>query len=384
MSDSNNKSVAIVVCAWPPQGGGIGNNAYYHLRELKKLGYSVKAFTPKYKDTVVSGDDVEFLSPILPIGKAGFLFSLWQKLKSYDIIHLYYPFFGTDIIIFLFKLFHRHKKLVMHYEMDPVGTGLHKLAFKLHMLIVFPFMVMVSDRIGVLSWDNASGGYLKKYLDKYRNKFVELPNAIDTSIFKPEKRNNELAKKYNIDVSDQVVVFVGGLDDQHFFKGVEVLLPAFSNVSGQLSQSKLMIIGDGNRREGYEALAKKLNIDERVVFTGWVKNEDLPDYYNLGSLFVLPSTEKTESFGIVTAEAQACGLPAIVSNWPGSRTTIDDKKTGLLVEPKNINDLSEKLLQALTDNDLQKQMGEMAVSRAKEKYAWNVVIKKIDNLYKEL
>ena len=335
-----NKKVAIVVCAFPPQGGGIGNNAYYHLKQLKKIGYQVKAFTPKYKN-IKSFDDenVEYLPVVLPIGRAGFLFSLFGKLKEFDIIHFYYPFFGTDLIIILFKLFNHSQKLIIHYQMDPIGQGFQRFMFKLHIKLFLLPLLKISDKIFVLSWDNAKYSYLKSYLDKNKNKFIEVANGIDTDIFFPKEKNVQLANKHNISENDKLVVFAGGLDDQHFFKGVEVLLKSFVMVVKKNASAKLMIIGDGNKRSYYENLSHGLGLKNDVIFTGWIDNENLSDYYNLGEVFVLPSTERTESFGIVIAEAQACGLPAIVSNWPGSRMTIEEGKTGFLVEPKNEPDL---------------------------------------------
>ena len=110
----------------------------------------------------------------------------------------------------------------------------------------------------------------------------------------------------------------------------------------------------------------------------------LADYYNLGDVFVLPSIERTESFGIVIAEAQACGLPAIISNWPGSRLTIENTVTGFLVKPNDSRALAEKLIFLLENPDLMKKMGEAAIKRVGEKYSWSVVIKEIDKLYQGL
>lgn len=379
------KKVALVVCAFPPQGGGLGNNAYYHWRNLEAKGYQAKVFTPRYKNINYSGEAaVQYLPVILPIGKAGFLFSLFRKLKEFDLIHLYYPFFGTDLIILLFKIFHPRKKLILHYQMDAVGQGLQKLMFKLHLKLFLWPLVILSDKIIVLSWDNANHSYLKKYLARYKNKFTAIANGIETDIFKPQMPKAELWQKYNLSTSQQVIIFAGGLDDQHFFKGVDVLLKSFSEVASRNQAARLMVIGEGHKKKSYQELADKLGVKDKVIFTGWVKNEQLADYYNLGTIFVLPSTAKTESFGIVIAEAQACGLPAIVSNWPGSRETIAADQTGLLVEPKNSQDLSEKINLLLDDENLRQKMKEAAIKRATEKYAWSKVIEKIDQLYKTL
>ena len=379
------KKVAIVVCAWPPQGGGFGGNAFYHLKQLQKIGYLTRAFTPKYKNIKSpSNQMVGYLPVIFPIGKAGFLFSLFSELKKFDVIHLYYPFFGTDLIIMLFKIFHHQKKLILHYHMDPVGLGFQKFFFKLYLKLFLPSLVMLSDKIVVLSWDHAKHSYINQYFEKNKNKFVEIPNGIEIDIFKLKPKNIQLANKYNISENNRVVIFAGGLDDQHFFKGVDVLIRSFSTVVLKNKEARLMIIGDGNKKEYYEKLANELNLKDWVIFTGWIDNEYLADYYNLGDVFVLPSIERTESFGIVIAEAQACGLPAIISNWPGSRLTIENTVTGFLVKPNDSRALAEKLIFLLENPDLMKKMGEAAIKRVGEKYSWSVVIKEIDKLYQGL
>lgn len=385
------KRIAIVVCAFPPQGGGIGNNAYYQAKELAKLNYQTTVFTPKFRNIEMMRP-ISFYLQYLPVwlgmGKAGFLFSLFKELKKFDIIHLYYPFFGTDLIVWLFKIFNKKKKLVLHYEMDPVGQGLMKIIFWFYLKLFLRLLVKTSDKIGVLSWDNAQNSYLKNYLKKYKEKFVEIPNGVDTDIFQSQKKDSRLIEQLKIKPNEKVIIFVGGLDKQHYFKGVDILLKSFTSlVNGynlKAKSYKLIIVGDGNWKKKYKKQAEKLGIKDRVIFTGWIKNEDLPEYYNLSDVFVLPSTARTESFGIVTAEAQACGLPVVVSNWPGSRSTLKEGETGLLVEPSNVEDLAEKLEKLLLDDKLRKKMSQSARKRVVEKYSWEVVIKKIDEIYTNL
>lgn len=377
--------VAIVVCAWPPQGGGIGNNAYYHAKYLPRLGYRVSAFTPafaKIKKVHQAGIWLEYVPVWLPLGKAGFLFPLLKKLKDFDLIHLYYPFFGTDLIVWWFKFWHREKKLVIHYEMDPVGQGGKRFLFWLYLKLFLGPLVRISDRVAVLSWDNAKGSYLKKYLKKYPAKFVEIPNGIDIDIFRPKPKYVALKDGIGIRPGEKVVAFAGGLGRLHFFKGVEVLIKAVASLKNK--KVKLLIIGDGEMREHYEQLAKNLGLAEQVIFTGWVANDSLADYYNLADIFVLPSTARTESFGIVVAEAQACGVPAIVANWPGVRATIEDGKTGFLVEPKNEIDLAQKIRGLLAEKEIRKAMSEAGRERAVRLYDWNKVLVKLDQVYQEL
>ncbi len=395
------KSVAIIVCSWPPQGGGIGNNANYQARFLSDRGHKVGVFTPDFSGIQTAGDKYSLrnLKTFLHLGKAGFLRGLFRELPGYDIIHLYYPFFGTDLLVWLYKALNPGVRLVVHYEMDPIGEGLKSLIFFVYVKIFLGLIVKKADRIGVLSFDHAENSYLAKYLKRYPNKFTELPNGIDIDIFQPQPKNTELMEMNKISVHDKVIVFVGGLDSQHYFKGVSVLLEAFSRIPinyfpnildggaqrGILQelrgQAKLLIIGDGNLRSEFEQIAKDLQISDRVIFTGWVKNEDLPPYYALADIFVLPSTARTESFGIVAAEAQACGLPALVSDYPGVRSTIINNETGYLAKPGDSLDLAGKLKALLNDDQLRFKMGRAGLANAREKFDWQKIIVKLESLY---
>ncbi len=374
-----------MVCAWPPMGGGIGNNAYYHLKWLIKSGVTAEAFTPDYgQKKEVSELPVNYLKTVLPLGKAGFMFGLLKELKRFDIIHLYYPFFGSDFIIWLFKKINPQKKLVLHYEMDPIGQGIMKIFFWLHIKLFLGAMINVSDRVGVLSFDHCKGSYLADFFEKQPDKFLEISNGIEADFFSPSDKKEDLLVVNNFSVHDKIIIFVGGLDDQHFFKGVPVLLESFATVSNKHPEAKLLVVGDGNLKLKFKELAKSLNLESKVSFVGWVNNDVLPDYYRLADIFVLPSTESTESFGIVVAEAQACGLPAVVSDWPGVRSTLADGQTGLLVRPKDARDLSDKLIQLLSDEDLCHSFGQAGRGRAAALYDWSELIKRIISLYEEL
>jgi len=395
------RSVVIVVCAWPPQGGGIGNNAYYQAIKLAERGYKVGVFTPDFSGIASPMPTIEFFN--LPVflhwGKAGFLIGMWKRLKGYRIIHLYYPFFGSDLIMLAYKKIRPNAKLILHYEMDPIGQGLKGLIFKLHIKMFLGALIKAADKVAALSMDHANNSYLAPYLAAYPAKFVELPNGIDTSLFRILPPDDRLKESNNICVQDKVIIFVGGLDRQHYFKGVPVLLDAFAKLPKNYfpnvlengvqrgilqelrGEAKLIIVGDGGLRSEFERQAKQLGISDRVIFTGWIKNEQLPGYYSIADIFVLPSTDKTESFGIVVAEAQACGLPVIVSDWPGVRKTIVDGETGYVAKPNDADDLADKLKKLINDNELRKGMGAAGHENAGAKYDWNHVADKMINIY---
>ena len=398
------KSIAIVVCAWPPQGGGLGNNAYYQAKKLFQRGWRVGVFTPDFSGIAKDGFAFALnnLSTKMQLGKAGFMFGLFKALNGYDIIHLYYPFFGSDLLVWLFKKKHHQIKLILHYEMDPIAGGLKGLIFWLYVKFFLGLVVKASERVGVLSFDHVQNSYLKTYLKRWPGKFIELPNGVDTEIFRPQEKSRDLLTLNNFSVQDKIILFVSGLDKQHYFKGVPILLEAFKKIpthyfpdviNGEtqrgvlkelLGEAKLLIVGEGDLRQEFEQLAGKLGISDRVRFMGWIKNEDLPKYYSLADVFVLPSTARVESFGIVVAEAQASGVSVIVSDWPGVRTTLEPGQTGFLIRPGDSDDLAAKLKLLLNDDNLRRQLGSAGAIRAREKYSWNKITDELEKIYLEL
>jgi len=384
------KKVAIVVCAWPPGGGGIGNTAYLHAKFLQSDKYQVTAFIPKYHDTrelQTQDYDYEYLPVAFELGKAGIMRGLYGRLICYDIIHLYYPFFGTDLVVYLLKLLHPEKKVILHHQMDPIGDGLKKIIFRLYMATIFPLQLSLSDKIIALSADHAEHSYLTPYYLRHREKFFIVPNMVDTDKFRPQAKNEQLLASLGLRPENQVLMFAGGLDSHHYFKGVDLIINSFASLRQKYPTLKLLIVGDGNWKSRYERQASELGIRSEVIFPGWVPNEDLPQYYNLADVFLLPSTDSTEAFGGVAAEAQCCGVPAVISNWPGSRVTIENNATGLWVEPKNQQDLSKKIDTLLSDDELRAAMGRAAAERAQSMYGAREqvgvrLVEMYDNLYK--
>ena len=105
-------------------------------------------------------------------------------------------------------------------------------------------------------------------------------------------------------------------------------------------------------------LAENLNINNSITFVGKIENDGVVDYLHKMDIFVVPSISDSETFGVSAVEASACSLPVIVSNIGGLPEVVINGKTGFLVEPKNIDDLTEKLLILINDKMMRKKMGE--------------------------
>jgi len=376
--------IAHIVCASPPYTGGMGNVCLEQAKELTKLGHKVVVFTPQYKKNVplleyINGFKIQRLKPFFKFGNAAFLPTLPKKLKKFDIIHLHWPFAGTGELITLDRSL--SSKLIIQYHMDLIDTGIRGFVFFLYNVLFNKRLVKAGQRILVSSFAYLKVSKIKKYYQKFKSKFIISPFGVEQDRFFPEEKNKNLLLKYAIKNDEKIILFVGGLDRAHYFKGVEVLLKAVANKDLVSLSVKLIIVGDGDLREGYEKLTEDLGISDKVIFAGRVSNEVLPQYYNLCDIFVLPSVSRSEAFGLVSLEAMACAKPIIVSNLPGPNSLVEGN--GFIVKVNDAEDLFQKIKKLIEDEKLSVNFGNQSLKLVQAKYNWPQIVKDIEKIYYE-
>jgi glycosyltransferase involved in cell wall biosynthesis len=390
--------IAHIVCVFPPYRGGMGQVAYETAKAQSRRGHSVTVFTPLRSRTLRRGASEEpvplcsdlnhktsefsvvRLLPLFSFGNAAFLPQLLWKLRDFDILHLHFPFFGGAEWVCFLKLFSgKKKKLIIRYHMDNVGKGVMRWFFRLYRIFVTPLILRSADAIFVSSSDYIEHSHIKRFYQAHREKFFEIPFGVDTEIFRPQPRSLSLLQKHGIPKGDKVILFVGGLDRAHYFKGLSVLFHALSSL--QSYQWKLLVIGQsGDLEPYYHHLAETLAIRERVIFVGSVSHKILPFYYNLCDIFVLPSVDRSEAFGLVFFEAMACGKPVIGTDLPGVRCVIRDGVDGFLAPVKESEKLSEKIEFFLKNGKVAEAFGSSGMKKVLEKYTWKKTAEMIDGV----
>jgi glycosyltransferase involved in cell wall biosynthesis len=378
-----------LACVAPPQIGGIGKVAAQEVELLRSRGVDavLLAPLPKYPLPEETRTDILRIPALWQTGNAS-QFAPWAllpHLKSADILHLHYPFFGTDLEIDFFKFFGAIKKLVVTLHMDADVSGWRGMVNRIHRHTVQELVLRSADALLVSSLDYAQHSSYRKFAS---SKMHELPFGVDETRFFPEAKD---LSKFGIPEGSKVVSFVGGMDKPHAFKGVDVLLKAVA----QLPRDTWCLLGgDGELRPGFEKLAQNLGIADRVKFAGRVAERDLPDVYRAGDVFAFPSISGAEAFGLVALEAQACGIPVVASDLPGVRTVVADKATGLLTPAGSVDELAVHLRLMLENPEMRRAMGEAGRKRVVEKFTWkkhleglmgiynNVVLSSAKNLHK--
>lgn len=176
------------------------------------------------------------------------------------------------------------------------------------------------------------------------SKFYLLPNSIDLEKYVPRPRNEALAAKYGL-VGKRVLLTVGRLAKEERYKGFDEVIEVLPYLAREIPQITYLIVGDGDDRVRLETKARRLGVENRVIFVGYVSEEEKIDLYNLADVFVMPG--RGEGFGIVYLEAMACGVPVIGSLLDGSHDALRGGTLGQLVDPDDPQQIMAAIHKAL-------------------------------------
>jgi glycosyltransferase involved in cell wall biosynthesis len=372
-------NIAQVVCSFPPYKGGIGNSAEQFAELLEKNGAKVVNYTPSYtqKSHIISGKNqlqTHFLRPALKYGNGAFLPQLFRLAPKHDIIYLHYPFFGGAEVIWLTKLLkNKQFKLIIHYHMDVEGLNLPGKLLKMPSDLIFNSLFKRAEIITGASLDYIKHSKLKGIYHRYPSKFREIPFGVDTTKFFPKEKSSR---------NEIIILFVGGLDKAHYFKGVENLIEAARILKKENAGPswRIHIVGEGELKEYYRGKAQKAGVKEYIKFKGGVNQQQLKKEYQESDIFVLPSINKGEAFGMVLLEAMACQTPVIASDLPGVRSVFRNGEQGYTVKPNNPPDLAGKIKFLMNSPKKRQEMGDNALKLVKEKYELEKVREKLKEM----
>jgi glycosyltransferase involved in cell wall biosynthesis len=375
--------IAHVTATFPPYRGGTGNVCYHNARELARRGHDVHVFTAAVPGAAGieqrDGITIHRLRPLLRVGNAPILPGLLWNLRRFDIIHLHYPFFGGEITTLAAQI--NHTPLVITYHQDVLLHGVLGMVERILRLTVGRMTLRAAARLLFTSQDYGHASYVRPLLAGREARIDELPNGVDTRTFKPGPASADLRERYRFCPTDQVALLVAGLDQAHYFKGVDIFLQALAQLPPSI---KGVVVGDGDLRASYEDIARTLGLSDRISFAGRVSDDELPHYYRLADLTVLPSVTMGEAFGLVLVESLASGKPVVASNLPGVRTVVQHERDGLLVEPRNPAALADAIGRVLHDRHQRQNMGQVGRLKVEYTYDWRKIGGRLEAIYRQV
>jgi len=220
-----------------------------------------------------------------------------------------------------------------------------------------------------------------------------VPLPVDTDTFRPRTPHERAAARARLNVSPTVplLLYVGRLNQQ---KNLHGLLRLFARVREEIADAVLCLVGEEDDialgefnvpNTGYvdllKALAAELGVAPAVRFAGPLFGDELAQTYAAADVLVNAGFYHRENFGLSQAEAQACGVPVVCSDWGGFRDVVAPNETGFLVETVLTRNGvrvdwragARHVVRLLTDAGLREQMGARAVERARERFGVEAV-----------
>ncbi|MGG1877266.1 glycosyltransferase family 4 protein [Paenibacillus cisolokensis] len=341
-------NILIVLNYYYPYISGLSECAKSLAEELAEE-HNVTVITAKHDKNLpefeeINGVNVIRANLMFKISKGYVSVDFLKKFRKYqkeaDVVNLHLPMAEAAALSYLTN----PNKLVITYQCDV------NLPKSLINSIIVKCMDMSScisfkraKKIVVSSFDYAKNS---RVLPKYKDKWEEVHPT--SSFYKNFSNDIEVAR----DSQKTVIGFCGRIVEE---KGIDVLLQAARIVKKEIPNAHFLVAGDYNNIAGgsiYWELKSKVGWDESYVkFLGKLSPQELIEFYYSLDLFVLPSINSLEAFGMVQIEAMLAGVPVVASDLPGVREIIRNTGMGETVEPKNVEKLAKVIIKVLNNKD---------------------------------
>ena len=341
----------------------------------------------------INGVRLTRLGRLFELAATSFCFSLPFVLrkKKPDIVHIHLPNPWAELSYFLAGC---PGKLVVSFHSDIIKQ---KFLLKLHNPLHKAFLKK-AEKIIVATPAHAEFSPVLSKLPKDKIEVVHYGIDLKKSRTFDQKIVDEIIKK----TGKPLVLFVGSLV---YYKGLEILLKAVKILNPSLPLEKggfqttaerplpsfvdcnshFLLIGNGPLENKLKAMTRELGINNHVHFFGNVDDETLRAAYHACDIFCLPSTFRSEAFGIVQLEAFAAVKPVISTNLKSGVPYVNlDRKTGLIVPPDDPENLAEAIATLLNSPEKRQEFGENALKRVVNEFSADKMAAETLKIYKNL
>lgn len=376
MNESQRQHILVFITAYLPLQGG-AELAVHHITSKmpdKRFTILTARFTGDYPATEMKGNvtihrlgfGTRFDKFLLPI--FAFIEGLKQIHKDPSIIIWNVMISYGSIAVYFLKIFFKNIALIVTLQEGDDAAHLRKLRLLWKLVL------------GKASEVQAISHFLADQATSYgfKSEVHVIPNGVDFDHFNRQISKDaidNLRSKHGLMGNDICAISVSRLVKKN---GLYELISALK----EITEMKLLLVGDGPERNALIDHAETLGLVDRVVFTGNITNDEIPKYLKSSYFFIRPS--RSEGLGIAFLEAMAAGLPIIATPVGGIRDFLVDGRTGLFVELKNPKSIAEGMQTMLDDRTLYEKLRENGERLIKEEYTWEKVVRSMDHMFKEV
>jgi L-malate glycosyltransferase len=320
------------------------HNIYYHQVEVNQ--YSVFQYPPY---------DIALASKMAEVANR-------EKL---DLLHVHYAIPHAVCAILAKQMSHRDIKIVTTLH----GTDITVLGYDPSLTDAIKFGIEKSDVVTAVSKALVDQTYELINPDK---QIETVYNFIDDRIYKKSDAR-ALKSEFEIKEDEKVIIHVSNFRP---VKRVQDVVKSFAKIASVMP-AKLLLVGDGPEMTIICKLVREFGLEDQVIFLG--KQESLEELYSISDLMLLLSEK--ESFGLVALEAMACGVPCVGTNVGGVPEVINHGMNGFICEVGDIDDISNKSIAILVDQDLHQQFSKQSVETAKTKFKADQIVEQYEQIY---
>jgi len=284
-----------------------------------------------------------------------------------DLVHLHFPNPMGDLTQILGA---SKVPFVLTYHADIIKQ-------KIFLPLYSPILRFLFKKAGKILFSAEENIPSSPFIAAHRHKCAVIPFGIELEQFQLCGREEAEAAELRRELGGKIALFVGAA---RYYKGIDVLLRAMARVDGCL-----ILAGRGTQEISIKRLAAGLGVAERTRFCGEVPESRLRVLLNAADIFVLPSIDRCETFGIGQLEAMACSKPVVSTDLPtGVRSVNRHGLTGLVVPPGNADELARALNTFLSNPQICAEFGRAARRRVEQEYGAGRMVSKTLEVYHEV
>ncbi len=369
--------VLLVYKDYYPVLGGIEHHVQLLAEGLRKCGVEARVLA-----TNTSGRTVEETINGVPVMKTGrlanvssapispgFYRALARLSDGADIAHLHFPYPPAEVGQLLFG---RARHFVLTYHSDIVRQKILGFFYR-------PLLRQVLRKAERITVSNPQYIQTSRFLQPFAEKCTVIHHGINLNRFNSKPGTEERAHQIRTEHHYKpLILAVGRL---RHYKGIDILIAAMR----QVDDACALVVGTGPMRALWERQARDEGLVDRVLFRGEVAEDELIALYHAANVFVLPSTNRAETWGTVQVEAMACGLPVICTELgTGTSYVNQDGVTGLVVPPGDSAALAAALRRLIGDKAFAQELGVAGHARAWGKLSSDAMIEQTMAFYSDV
>ena len=299
-----------------------------------------------------------------------------REIRDFDVIHIHESSSNTLGVV----VHHYAKKYGIPYVLQahgslPLNINKKKRVVKRIGDTLFEDRILNDAPKVIALTKTEAEQYEKMNVDK--NKIEIVPNGVDLSEYDNLPEKGRFKMKYSIGDYEKIVLYMGRLNKS---KGIDLLIKAFADIPKELNNVRLVLVGpDDGYQSALEKQVQELKVNNKVMFTGFVSNDEKMAAFADADVFVTPSFS---GFPVTFLEACACGTPIITTSKGDTLDWINDK-IGYVVEYDE-DQLRDAMIKILSDEKLKENFGKKGKKLVGEKFSWDKIVEQVENVYEEL